>query len=79
MTLRSVFRQAVSVSIDQAISVVASQKRTAMQPAPQPVIDITDDTKWAAAGDLTEDFDQKLSDFMDFEDVGASRQWLLGE
>lgn len=41
----------------------------------EPVIDLDAHERWVP--DLTENFDEKLSAFMDFDDQSSARSWLL--
>lgn len=39
------------------------------------IIDL--DAAWEPVGDLTEDFDDKMAEFMAFDDSETKRNWLL--
>jgi len=77
MTLRSRLRSTVSLTVGQVKTLAATPERSAETRQADDIIDLSVEATWCDVEDLTEDFDQKLAQFMNFEDAAASREWLF--
>lgn len=76
--MRSAIQQVLSSTVQQAKKAVAPV-RVNLTRSTEPEIDLSADAEWSEVDDLTDNFDQKLATFMDFEDAAASRQWMLND
>jgi len=77
MTLRSRLRSTVTLTVGQVKTLATTLERPAQTRHAEDIIDLSVEATWCDVEDLTEDFDQKLAQFMSFDDAAASREWLF--
>lgn len=75
--IRQLLRSATSGSIDKALGKIARPPTRNVAAGRSDTIDLTD-ANWAESGDLTEDFDEKMSAFIAFDEDSpkSAQRWL---